>query len=58
MVGQQHRLTGGAGHGPVKDLTVISNSLEILRLAGEKEGGHVISTGGKLRWDVMALSVS
>ncbi len=30
----------------VKDLTVITNSLEILRLAGEKEGWHVISTGG------------
>ena len=38
----------------VKDLTVITNSLEILRLAGEKEGWHVISTGGELRWDVMA----
>ena len=38
----------------VKDLTVITNSLEVLRLAGEKEGWHVISTGGELRWDVMA----
>ncbi len=39
---------------PLKDLTVISNSLEILRLAGEKDGWHVISTGGDLLWEVMA----
>lgn len=38
----------------VRDLTVITNSLEILRLAGEKAGWHVISTGGELVWDVMA----
>jgi len=40
---------------PVKDLTVITNSLEILRLAGEKPSWHMISTGGELLWDVMAL---
>lgn len=39
---------------PLKDLTVITNSLEILRLAGEKAGWHVISTGGELLWEVMA----
>lgn len=39
----------------VKDLTVITNSLEILRLAGEREGWNVISTGGSLLWEVMAL---
>lgn len=38
----------------VRDLTVITNSLEILRLAGEKHDWHVISTGGDLVWDVMA----
>ena len=38
----------------VRDLTVITNSLEILRLAGEKTEWHVISTGGSLLWDVMA----
>jgi len=38
----------------VKDLTVITNSLEILRLAGERSGWHIISTGGSLLRDVMA----
>ena len=38
----------------IQDLTVITNSLEILRAAGEKKGWHVISTGGELVWDVMA----
>jgi len=39
----------------VHDLTVITNSLEILRLAGEKKNWHLISTGGDLVWDVLAL---
>lgn len=38
----------------LKDLTLITNSLEILRLAGERPRWHVISTGGDLLWDVMA----
>ena len=39
---------------PVKDLTVITNSLEILRLAGEKPSWHIISTGGELLLEVIA----
>ena len=39
----------------LKHLTLITNSLELLREATGQEGWHVISTGGSLKPDVLAL---
>ena len=39
-----------------KGLTLITNSLEILHEMGGQEGWNIISTGGSMRGDVMALT--
>lgn len=41
--------------GHLKGITLITNSLEVLQEVGGREDWHVISTGGKLKGDVMAL---
>lgn len=41
--------------GHLKGITLITNSLEILQAAANREGWNVISTGGRLKSDVMAL---
>lgn len=41
--------------GHLHGITLITNSLEILQTAAERESWHVISTGGRLKSDVMAL---
>lgn len=40
----------------LKDLTLITNSLEILHEMSGQEGWNIISTGGSMRGDVMALT--
>ncbi|MBD5149027.1 MAG: DeoR/GlpR transcriptional regulator [Oscillibacter sp.] len=39
----------------LKELTLITNSLNILQEASSQEGWNIISTGGRLRPDIMAL---
>ena len=41
---------------PLRDITLITNSLEILQEMGSQESWHIISTGGSLKRDVMALA--
>lgn len=42
--------------GQRKNLTLITNSLEILHEMGGREGWSIISTGGSMKGDVMALT--
>lgn len=41
--------------GHLKGITLITNSLEVLQEVGGQEDWHLISTGGQLKRDVMAL---
>lgn len=40
----------------LRGITLITNSLEVLQEVGDREDWHVISTGGHLKSDVMALA--